>query len=513
MKSPRTRRIPSLYRKPWYFLAFAISPTLSLLAYNLSQIRPEAGLRSLLLVLALAGLLWGFLRPIYRQAVRASFAASALLLLFFSYGQVLDYLSSKVEFVQLPCLLAGCWLVLALLALAWAGRRKASFVQATVGLNVVALALVLYPTVQIAVWSFPRQTHLPVDDHAPLQTLQVAEDAVLPDIYYIIVDSYGRSDLLDQAFDFDNTDFLLQLEQMGFFIADETQSNYNRTDVSLASSLNLDYLQALDDAYQPPNLGRRTLWESIRHNTVRYQLEQLGYQTYAFATGFGWSEWTDADVFISPSPFFSAMTGFETMLVRTTPLRHLQELGWINLDEIDGQRYRERTALILERVGDVARQPGPKFVFVHIIPPHPPFVYAPDGSPTDPSSFLNADRRYTTATYMQGYHNQAAYISSQLPALLEEILAGSAQPPVIVLQGDHAPWLQSGHRKFLILNAYFLPGHADVLYPTISPVNTFRTIFNVYFGAEYEILPDISYYSPVPNIYEFEQCPNPFLEP
>jgi hypothetical protein len=207
------------------------------------------------------------------------------------------------------------------------------------------------------------------------------------------------------------------------------------------------------------------------------------------------------------------MTGFETLLVRTTPLRHLQDLGWINLDEIDGQRYRERTALILDRLGDVARQPGPKFVFVHIIPPHPPFVYAPDGSPTDPAPFLNADRRYTADSYTQGYRNQAAYITSQLPALLEGILSNSAQPPVIILQGDHAPWLQSGYRKFLVLNAYSLPGHADMLYPAISPVNTFRVVFNTYFGAEYDILPDISYYSPVPNIYEFEQYPNPYLEP
>ena len=29
------------------------------------------------------------------------------------------------------------------------------------------------------------------------------------------------------------------------------------------------------------------------------------------------------------------------MLVRTTPLRHLQDLSWINLDEIDGQRYED----------------------------------------------------------------------------------------------------------------------------------------------------------------------------
>jgi hypothetical protein len=51
-----------------------------------------------------------------------------------------------------------------------------------------------------------------------------------------------------------------------------------------------------------------------------------------------------------------------------------------------------------------------------------------------------------------------------------------------------------------------------MLYETISPVNTFRVIFNAYFGTDYEILPDISYYSPIPDIYDFEQFDNPCKE-
>ena len=74
----------------------------------------------------------------------------------------------------------------------------------------------------------------------------------------------------------------------------------------------------------------------------------------------------------------------------------------------------------------------------------------------------------------------------------------------------HGSNLEMG--KFLILNAYYLPGHSDIAYPTISPVNTFRLIFNTYFGTDYELLPDTSYYSPVPNIYDFEEFPNPCLD-
>lgn len=59
-----------------------------------------------------------------------------------------------------------------------------------------------------------------------------------------------------------------------------------------------------------------------------------------------------------------------------------------------------------------------------------------------------------------------------------------------------------------ILNAYYLPGHAEMLYPRVSPVNTFRLVFNAYYGGSYDILDDVSYFSPVPHLYEFSEVPN-----
>ncbi len=45
-----------------------------------------------------------------------------------------------------------------------------------------------------------------------------------------------------------------------------------------------------------------------------------------------------------------------------------------------------------------------------------------------------------------------------------------------------------------ILNAYYLPGvDKDILYPSITPVNSFRLIFNLYFDTNFELLPDENY--------------------
>ena len=40
----------------------------------------------------------------------------------------------------------------------------------------------------------------------------------------------------------------------------------------------------------------------------------------------------------------------------------------------------------------------------------------------------------------------------------------------------------------------FVPDGNKLLYDSISPVNTFRLVFNYYFDTNYELLNDLSYY-------------------
>ena len=59
-------------------------------------------------------------------------------------------------------------------------------------------------------------------------------------------------------------------------------------------------------------------------------------------------------------------------------------------------------------------------------------------------------------------------------------------------------------QKFGILNAFYLPEvDNDILYPTITPVNTFRVVFNLYFDADFELLPDENYATNYRNINSF----------
>jgi hypothetical protein len=159
----------------------------------------------------------------------------------------------------------------------------------------------------------------------------------------------------------------------------------------------------------------------------------------------------------------------------------------------------------LDQLDDLSYIPGPKFVFVHIVAPHPPYVFGPTGGPVEPAE-VGTTKTQEGASH---YRDQAMYISSRMQEIVPKIIASSTQPPIIVIQGDHGPTVASSPRARMgNLNAYFLPGAETLVYPTITPVNTFRVIFNTYFGQNLELLDDVSLYSEYTDPFRFKVIPN-----
>ena len=488
---------------PWYPIAFGAYPVLALLAFNAGQVKVQAGWRPLLLCVGFAGLLFVLLKLLLRNWHRTAFLSTLWMVLFFSYGHIHILLTEKLEDFDFTRWLLMAWLLLAVIAVVWAVRRPPS---SALALNVIALWLVVTSLVQIAPGLQKRGVHSLGAKNAPVQELSRPQNP--PDVYYFILDSYGREDLLDQAYGYDNSEFVNSLRERGFYVAQCSQSNYVRTEISVPSTLNMSYLQGLDPAFAPESTRRRVLWDSYKHSAARYNFESMGYKTIAFATGFAWNEFDDSDIFYTPPPFSAGMTEFETLFMQTTLALHAQDLGWVDADAIMGQNFRDRTLLVFDKMDDVARMPEPTFAYVHLISPHPPFVFGPNGEHTYPPDFWNENREYPSDLYAKGYQNQLTFLNKKVLEAVDTLISESDTPPIIILQGDHGPWLQPKNKRMWILNAYYLPDHADKLYSTISPVNTFRLIFDEYFEGNYNMLEDVSYFSPVPKLYEFSEVPN-----
>ena len=500
-------RLGKWFAIPWYPLALSAYPVLKLLAANTGQVGLDAGVRPLVISILFAGSLFFILWLFLRQAHKAAFLSALWLALFFSYGHLYIYIDEKYPDSNYTTWLAAAWILLFILALFWVTRPGLTFVSAAGTLNTVALALLVMVGWQILSEVQPRSAHALALPDAPVQTDLVRPETP-PDVYLFLLDSYTRADLLQQAYGFDNSEFLNGLQERGFFVVECSQSNYVRTEISLASSLNMQYLQELSDKFSPDSTRRGLLWDSLKHNAVRYNFESMGYETITVETEFEWLNIKDSDHYLSPPPISSGMTQFEGLFLRTTLARYAQDWGWVDPDDLLGVSARDRFNTIFNSIDDIARMPQPTFAYLHLISPHPPFVFDANGNPTDPADFWNDQRLYPGRLYQRGYVDQAQFLNKKLLQAIDTILAESDVPPVIILQGDHGPWLQPKDKRMWILAALHLPGHNDKLYPTITPVNFFRLVFNSYFGGKYEILEDVSYFSPVPKLYDFSVVPN-----
>jgi len=209
------------------------------------------------------------------------------------------------------------------------------------------------------------------------------------------------------------------------------------------------------------------------------------------------------------------VTPFESMLIYATGLRALADSSKVvpealRPDVIDPfERHRQRVLFVFDSLADMPTEPGPKFVFVHLISPHPPFVFKADGEPVNPAGAFTLAAESGEAgepAARSGYVEQIEFLNGRILAVIDMLIEGSPQPPIIILQGDHGPPVRSpsAAKRMSILNAYYLPGKPTLApYASITPVNTFRLVLSEYFGAQLPLLEDIALYSSYKTPYEF----------
>ena len=362
------------------------------------------------------------------------------------------------------------------------------------GLN-IAIPLVRY-------WmNFPDLPTVPL---TPLQDLETSES--LPDIYYIVLDGYGRADLLADLYGFDNSSFVQELESRGFIIPSKSYSNYPKTALSVTSTLNMDYVQSF-----APDLKKEPYWwimsSFLDHSSVRDSLENLGYQSVAIATDWSITNNPTVDKYYSPRSVI--LNDFESFYLSTTPLVMIKPLlgKFAFVPTFDS--HGELILYNFDTIASIAYQAGPpKFVFAHILAPHPPFVFDAGGAHLQPDyafSFNDAnDFPYGSQSYREGYVGQVQFINAQIISLVDAVLKSSAPPPIIILQADHGPGMFTDFtsvdntclkERFSVFAAYYLPGKDPTVIPTdITPVNLFRIVFNQYFGANLPLLESRHYY-------------------
>ncbi len=476
-----------------------------------------------------------------KSNVRAAFLTSVVVIIFFTYGHIFSLIDAPWGHgLLIPLSLGIIWLSIRVI------NRKSpwlpgfmQYMAATGGVLVaVAIGTFVYDSLTVStVKSLSLDTVLGLNsvDESIIDPsflnydvpLHIEEGSTLPDIYYIILDEYANSDTLMELHGFDNTPFLDALRQRGFYVAEDSRANYPVTFLSLASSLNMGYLDFLsghDSDFSVPQ-------HLIDYSRVSGVLRNAGYQIVYFPSIYyvtSGMESADITYKIEREVPILGMdySNFDLALLDSTMLGALLASSE-DVSVIDD--YRETTQFALDNLRLIPALEGPTFTFAHLTVPHRPYVFTAedgpllaDGTVVD-GSIIGAGTYapYTEESDIPAYLDQTNFINRAIMSVVDDILANSSEPPIIIIQSDHGNRMQEqpgvddwGPAEiydyvFPILNSYYLPGYeGEAIDQAITPVNTFRLIFDAYFGTNFGFIQNRSFYPEGYFSYDFIEVTN-----
>ena len=465
---------------PWLFSAMVI---VSLGAQNTDWFTLTDVLSMLGPVLLPATVVFLVLLLVRRSARHAALMTTWISLLCFYYGALFDGLAKipaggGAALCHVVLISIGVGVTAVIWHLTGELKSLAKFVSLTAAITLVAFSAKF----GMILAREPRLPPIDLTQTSATRPEVASEDVGRPDIYYIILDAYGRGDVLQKFYEFDNSEFLDGLRQRGFYVADKSSTNYPGTAFSLSSSLNMRFHESFS-----AQGGYKSLAQMLRTHEVGRRLRERGYQLIHFNTSFVPTSCSDiSHVSLGePTTWLPAGTRMlKIQLVRHSALRFFDGGDRGILAAQHRRAFRE--------LAEVPLLPGPKFTFCHLVTPHAPFVFKRDGQ-TDWEIDQSSGKSYV---------DQVIYLNQEVTRAIDAIRAKSTVPPIIIVQSDHGPGYNSSkagsdllevwvQERVPILNAYLVPDSMrSSLYPTITPVNTFRLLLSQCFGFDYAPQPD-----------------------
>ena len=457
---------------PFHTFLFTLFIVLFLCANNPGQVKAYMTYRTLLAGTAFILLLYGLFYFFFKSRLKAGVTATFILFSLFQYGVIYEFLESLYYSGHWPLKNIHRYLIsfylLICIALIWKTKRTGhDFIKINYFLNALIILLILFNGVRIC---FPHTSAArPQDVEATGINDNINFDPRLPrpDIFYIILDGYANNSVLARDFQFSNAGFTNSLQRLGLRFCDSAYSNYYYTYPSLAATLNFNYLDST-----------RHEGEQIRNNRLFGVLKHNGYDIWHMKSGYAVTGYfTQADKTIA----ISGPNEFEKNLFKYTILR---------LDDLIGLFAHQRLVSQFKNMETMALAGAtPRFCFLHIVAPHPPYIFDRNGN-------MRTRHRFAEHSWepKEFYVDQLIYVNKQIEQFITHLRRVNPTA-VILLQSDHGPWIKAAAKEQVfearaqILYASYLPGLH--LPSRTSSVNTFRYVLNTLFHCGLDTLPDL----------------------
>ncbi len=495
---PRTSRLRPF---PFHPLLLAAYPVLFLLSENLSEVAFGETFQPILRAVAVAGAIMLVAGLLLRDLRRGALIASAMVIVWFTYGHVEDLVAPMgiTRDVQLGLSLAFIIVV----TLGAIFLRPSAIARLTGAIDVVSVVLVLLTLINIVPYEIGRTTGTTL---AATEGSRPAAPAGARDIYFLVFDRYGSNESTRDIAGIDN-DLPAWLESRGFDVATDAHANYGRTTQSLAATLNMTYLDDIAAKLGPDSNDTTPVNEMIQEHAVGKFLKQHGYRYIHIGN---WFAPTKTVRIADENPVLTSQTDFGALLDSTTLGPTMNDLLGIKDPPAHHLLHRAAGLFDFNELDRVSHEPGPKFVMMHVLLPHEPYVFAANG---EYSGLSEADSKFSAA----GLRDQMTFTNDRIHGIVDGLLSGPEETqPIIIIAGDEGPYPdryardQNGfdwgtatdaelETKYGVLNALYLPGEAPAdapaVYPDMTLINTFPIVLDRYFDAGIPLLPDRSYTS------------------
>jgi hypothetical protein len=484
---------------------FAVLPALFLAAANPGKFALADLAIVLTASLTLCGLLYGLAALALRSASTRQLVPIVTLALvgwIFLYRAFQRLASESLGALGSHRVFVTVGIVITVGVMWWLTRRPLVGERLTRAFTDVGVALVVWSLLGIAVDEV--QAGRAVDRSAlrhrllqPVVAVNAAAGAAgneARDLYLILLDERANSAVMGERFGFDDRAFEDSLRQLGFTFPRLVHSNYVHTTLSLTSLLSFTHLTELPDELGAKETDPSLPNELLQENRAVRFLRSRGYRFVFFP-----SQWwpstrhmrnadEEVDVWRTPS--------LSRALTRSDLRRNMRQLTPLEYTSLGSNiEYADYVRQTFDRLKNLPPIGTPRFVFAHIVSPHPPVALDAHCRTVNGPDLVRARHPRTMLAYM----DQVRCLDSLTLDLVSALLARPRPAPIILLQGDHGTSslnysgvpsvddvsLAQAQERFGAFGAYFLPGSdGRLLADTVTLVNVFPNIFNHYFGTD-----------------------------
>lgn len=460
-----------------YPFLFAAHFVLSLYAINFHEIYFAHLQRSLIVILALPIVLYYFNRFFMKKKL-------AGLLTFFLTVMIL---TTNVQFNLFTMIYPGEFNVIGvqqriffgiaalnlfagILVLYMADSEILNLNKITKFLNLFALVLLAGVIIQIGINASYEPQEFNQLDLEPEET-----NSTKPSIYYIITDKYTSSEVLKNQYNFNNTRFHNSLESQNFSVVKNFYTNYDETYASLASSLNLNYLQ---DMGVNEGTSQKQVYTLLDNYEVQRFLREQGYNYYHIGGGYTRFNKNADKSYFHFYDFFGgtvSLNRFERIIFQKTIFHKRASV----------KTHTYANSKSYESISNISENAGKKFVFAHIMSPHRPYTLP---KAVDEVEFYSKSEASKKERYVQEVKATNILLNRTVQDIIE-----NEEEAVIIIQGDEGPTLEGSNfteekdirRDHSVMFAHYTPNVSDEKFDdNVNPVNLFRVIFNNYFGKD-----------------------------